>query len=347
VFTPYPFQVNTHGLPPEVIRDCLVGFIKTVLADQPEAGEPDNFHDWVLHVFGEGFAKNFFFPFNKKFFKTDLREITREWAGWSVPRPELHDVIEGALGISKKSFGYNAEFHYPAEGIEQLPRALAAELSAPVETGLELVEVLLDDKVATLSNGDEVRYDKLVSTIPLERLVSMAVDAPDEIKDAARGLRVLSVLCANLGVDAELNVDDHWIYVPEPKFDFHRIGVYSNFMPSEPKKSSLYLEFTLPGPRAGAEGTEERRLIEDGIGALEGLSLWEGGQGRIEEALALMIEHGYVIHDRHRAEWLPRIAEFLRGKGVVLAGRYARWEYSTMEDAIRQGREVAEGIIKE
>ena len=28
VYTPYPYQANTHGLPPEVAAECLMGFVK-------------------------------------------------------------------------------------------------------------------------------------------------------------------------------------------------------------------------------------------------------------------------------------------------------------------------------
>ena len=31
-YTEYPFQVNTHRLPPEVVRECLLGFIATLTA---------------------------------------------------------------------------------------------------------------------------------------------------------------------------------------------------------------------------------------------------------------------------------------------------------------------------
>lgn len=30
-YTEYPFQVNIHGLPPEVVRECVMGFITTLL----------------------------------------------------------------------------------------------------------------------------------------------------------------------------------------------------------------------------------------------------------------------------------------------------------------------------
>ncbi|HWP34935.1 MAG TPA: FAD-dependent oxidoreductase, partial [Thermodesulfobacteriota bacterium] len=33
VLTPYPFQANTYGLPPEVIQECLEGFIETLIEE--------------------------------------------------------------------------------------------------------------------------------------------------------------------------------------------------------------------------------------------------------------------------------------------------------------------------
>ena len=44
--TPYPFQANTYGLPPEVVKECVVGFVETLQA--PPNGGPKNFHDWIV-----------------------------------------------------------------------------------------------------------------------------------------------------------------------------------------------------------------------------------------------------------------------------------------------------------
>jgi protoporphyrinogen oxidase len=207
VMTPYPFQVNTHGLPLKVVRECLVGFIEAMI--ESGVGEaPDNFHDWILHTFGKGFAEHFFMPWNEKFFKTDLREITDEWTGWSIPRPELRDVINGALGIGDKQFGYNVEFYYPKGGIEELPKALKGAISRQVETGIELKEVVPEEKLAVISTGEEVHYDRLVSSVPLDRLLSILSGAPDEIKKLGEGLQVLSVLCLNM-VHASRSRQEH------------------------------------------------------------------------------------------------------------------------------------------
>jgi protoporphyrinogen oxidase len=336
VTTPYPFQVNTHGLPPKVVRDCLLGFIDTMM-ETGEKGAPDNFHDWILQTFGKGFAEHFFMPWNKKFFKTDLHEITDEWTGWSIPRPELRDVIKGALGIGDKEFGYNVEFYYPKGGIEELPRALAGALKRPVETGVELIEVIPEAQMAILSTGEEVHYDHLVSSVPLDRLLSMLSGAPDEIKKLGEGLRVLSVLCMNMVISGPRLTDQHWIYVPEPEYTFHRIGLYSNFMDPAPQNNALYLELTVPGPKSDPDTPEINSMLERAASEFKGMPLFKGSEHRIELMEPFLIEHGYVIYDQHRKNRLPEIIDYLSDHDIEPVGRYGRWEYSTMEAAILSG----------
>ena len=78
----YPFQANLHGLPPEVIRDCLTGFIEAH-ADPQRPGEEElagaSFHDWAEATFGRGIAAEFMLPYNRKLWCRDLRKITADW----------------------------------------------------------------------------------------------------------------------------------------------------------------------------------------------------------------------------------------------------------------------------
>ena len=124
-YTEYPFQVNTFGLPPEVVRECLMGFIAT-LANQHAGPAPHDrsFKEWILDNLGEGMAKHFMLPFNEKLWQVSLDELTSDWVSWLVPKPELKDVVNGALGIKDKAFGYNPSFLYPAQGgIKVLPES--------------------------------------------------------------------------------------------------------------------------------------------------------------------------------------------------------------------------------
>ncbi len=342
VLTDFPFQVNLHGLPPEVIRDCLLGFIEALKHAEKAAEPPPDYEGWILHTFGRGIAEHFMLPFNRKFWQVDLKEVLARELLWSIPRPELKDVIEGALGIANSGFGYNASFDYPRQGgIEALVKQFTARVG-PVETSREIVEVIPAEKRCILKDGEEVSYDSLVSSMPLPELISRMHGAPAQIKDSAAGLRWVSVLCVNLGIEGPPITDRHWLYFPEEKIPFHRVGVYSNFFKAVQDRHSLYLEISgLPERFEGREG-EFEKLAAD---AFEQSGLMRKAN-RISLVDHLKINYGYVIFDSHREKHLPGLLEYLRQQSILPIGRYGRWEYSTMEDAILEGQEAALEIIR-
>src|SRR5437588_1889335 len=205
VFTPYPFQANTYGLPREVVLDCLAGLLRARHPEdfglrQPEQ-PPRNFREWIVRYFGEGIARHFMIPYNEKLLGVSLDELRPEYAERFIPRPSLEDVLKGALGFSRESLGYNAKFVYPRNGgISALPRALADSLKAKPRYQLQVTRIDLRTQTATLSNGAQVRYRHLLNTAPLPRFIEMLSDVPSEIADAARKLRASTVYYFDVGV---------------------------------------------------------------------------------------------------------------------------------------------------
>ena len=340
-YTEYPFQVNTCGLPPEVVRECLLGFIATLT--NPVAPPPPDrsFKAWILENLGEGMARHFMVPFNEKLWQVSLDELTSDWVSWLVPKPELKDVINGALGIKDKAFGYNPSFLYPAQGgIGVLPQAFLPSLR-DIVYGSELVEVDTQRRRATFQDGRVEDYETLVSTIPVPELVRQCTDLPQTIRDAAAGLRCVSVYNVNLGVARAKVSDHHWIYFPEPEYPFYRAGFPMNFSPAlgRPGCSSLYVEVSHQ-PVEVIPPSELIRRIRAG--------LEKAGIFRPDEEIVVAdvrdIRYAYVLFDRHRARALPAILEELERRGIHSIGRYGRWEHTSMEDAIAQGKTLAEKL---
>ncbi|HET6372960.1 MAG TPA: FAD-dependent oxidoreductase, partial [Candidatus Polarisedimenticolia bacterium] len=213
VFTDYPFQVNTHGLPSEVIAECLLGFVEAMQAGQIPDHEVAalSFKQWVLRTFGAGIAKHFMLPYNEKLWLTDLDEVTCDWVSWSIPRPSLKQVVDGALGLSRTAFGYNPSFLYPKEGgIRVLPEALAARVRS-IRLGAEITRVDATRKTVMTSAGDEIPYDRLISTMPLTKLLALTPGLPAWMAEAAARLRHVAVINLNLGVDRPIAPDKHWV----------------------------------------------------------------------------------------------------------------------------------------
>jgi len=346
-YTEYPFQVNTHGLPPEVVRECLLGFVETLIKPASTMSAKDrSFKQWILDNLGEGMAKHFMVPFNEKLWKVSLDELTSDWVSWLVPKPELKDVINGALGIKDKTFGYNPSFLYPAaDGIKVLPESFLPGIQG-VASGMELMEVNTKRRRAVFRDRSDGRiveesYESLVSTIPIPELIGRCPDFPQHLKEAAQGLRWVSVYNVNLAVAREQISDKHWLYFPEPAYPFYRVGFPMTFSPSLGRAgcSSMYVELS----HRPNERQSEEELIQRSRNGLE-----QAGILRPEDQLVVAdvkdLHYAYVYFDRHRARAVPAILTELERRAIYSIGRYGRWEHTSMEDAIAQGKQLAERL---
>jgi hypothetical protein len=69
-----------------------------------------------------------------------------------------------------------------------------------------------------------------------------------------------------------------------------------------------------------------------------------GPRAKIRFAEPLRIDCAYVTYDRARKDAVATIKRFALRHGIHSIGRYGAWEYSSMEDAMEQGRQTAETL---
>lgn len=369
VMTPYPFQANTAGLPLEVRMECLLGFIETLkdggggdpvpvpapaavdggpefLGTPPEpADDEPSFLTWIHRTFGAGFARHFFEPYNRKLWRRDLSEVTGDWVSWSIPRPELADVLRGAITGTDKAFGYNPEFLYPsAGGIDHLPRAVAATLDdGAVATGCDVTALEAGARRVTLADGTTHDGEVLLTSLPLPKLARFTTDLPDELRTAAESLTHVSVRAVNLGVAGPPpHPDAQWIYVPDEGLPFHRIGLPTALTPAMAPDGhhSLVAEIAFrPDEDRGADASLQATL--DGLRAL---GLLESDDAVVHSRV-VDIPEAYVVFDAARRRVLPRLFRWYLDQGVLPMGRYGAWDYLSMEDCLRHGRQAAEWVL--
>ncbi|MFN7130991.1 MAG: protoporphyrinogen/coproporphyrinogen oxidase [Myxococcales bacterium] len=346
VFTRYPYQVNTHGLPPGIVSECVVGFVEANYGEQGRPlreRAPQTFADFILRYLGEGFAKHFMFPYNQKIYTVHPRELTADWCGRFVPKPTLKEVVDGALGVGTDQAGYNATFLYPKEGgIEALPRSFLPHLKGPVECGVQPVAIDWKGRTLALSDGRTLPWTKLLSTINLPHVVQLlekgGAPVPAEVSSAARRLRGTTVTYVNVAAKGT-GKGIQWVYFPEPEFAFYRAGSFSAAYDklAPPGCQSFYVEFAAQGPldhdlvrRQAIEGLVKCGLLESADDVLF--------------AVVREIQNAYVLYDRDYGPARQTVMSFLDGVGIETAGRYGKWEYSSMEDAIIAGREAAKRL---
>ncbi len=337
-YTDYPFQANTFGLPPEIIKECVLGFVKTLL--HKKKTRIRNFRDWVHDTFGEGIARYFMVPYNEKLWQHDLADIALDWVNWSIPKPGLEDVLNGALGIKNKQFGYNPVFYYPARGgISLLPESFPIRgqllLNNPVE------KVRLRKREVVLRDGQRIRYRYLFSTMPLHALIQLVEDAPVFWGKASEQLQYVSVLNVNLGIDRSDVIPYHWVYFPEKDKPFYRIGCTSNFSGGVAPQgtSCLYIETSLRSDRSHDVNDLVRQTTE----SLKSCGLLRSGD-RILAGMPVLLKYAYVVYNSARKKAVERIHHYLNARDVYSFGRYGSWIYSSMEDAVLEGKQHAEKL---
>jgi protoporphyrinogen oxidase len=332
VLTRYPFQANLHGLPPSVVKECLLGYI-----ERPRDLEVRDFEQYCAKHFGAGISARFMLPYNEKLWGVRASEITPTWCDRFVPRPSLEQVVAGAVGANPPEMGYNVSFLYPRQGgIETLTRALVARIAGGrVHTGAPLERV--DPRAKTVTVGGEtLRYRALVCTIPLPELLGRMSGLPPEVEHAATLLRCTSVQYLNIALRRSPSVDFHWIYVPEREIPFYRVGIYTNAVPAmaPPGRGGLYVEL------AARDVARAEDVLPDVTAGLRAAGVIASADD-IQHAELRTLRYAYVVFDHHYDEATRVIFPYLEREGIYPRGRYGAWTYNAMEDCILAGREVA------
>lgn len=336
---PYPFQTNLHALSPEDRAHCLATLPKAV----PQRSKARDFESYLLERFGRGITELFFRPYNEKLWGLSLSALSPDCMSRFLPAPEIEQIRQGALAPLPRPQGYNSCFYYPeAGGIDHLPRALSASVEAmpgkEILCGERVVSIDLAAKVVHTqgSNGpSRFPFTRLISTIPLPELLKAILEKPERVTQSSERLAWSSWRYLDLGLKRPGLRPRHWVYVPDPKIAFFRVGCSSHACPkmAPPGEASLCVELA------------DRNGPLDRTGILK--DLVKLGMMQEPEDLKFMherrIEYAYVHFDGHYAKARSTIFDWLQGQGILSIGRYGAWKYGSMEDSLDAGKAAAKG----
>ena len=341
----YPFQQNLYNLPIKIKKECLFGYLETFFNQTKFRHKNLNFKDWALQNFGEGISKHFMVPYNEKLWNMQAEKLTTTWMKGYVPKPNLEEVLTGTFSENKGNVGYNAKFYYPKKGgIQSLVSAFERNIDEQnIKKSSKITKISTKNQTITDADGNKFGYDFLITSAPLKNLIlNMIDDVPSEIKQKAARLKTNSVLNINLGINKNLG-DKHWIYFPEKKYIFYRIGWVSNFSQNMCQKncSSIYTEISLDENFDFSDKKKinkyKNRVISDLIKAKILKS-----KDEVVDTNILNLAPAYISYDSSRDDTVEAILNYLKQNKIISIGRYGGWEYSDMETAILQGKQAAE-----
>jgi protoporphyrinogen oxidase len=325
---PYPLQEHVDRLGPDVAR--------RVAEDRqaPAADLPDDptLRQWLRASFGPTLDDLFFAPFNDRY--------TAGLAGMVAAQDAYKSPVPAPARPGRSSSGYNAEFRYPAGGLDALVGAMAAR--SDVRYGHQVTAIDTRRGELALGDGTTVAYDRLVSTLPLQTAVGLAGVKVDEPPDPHT-----SVLVLNIGAERGPHAPDtHWQYEPDAEAGFHRLGWYSNvdrsFLPAAHRAAGdrvgLYVERAYVG--GDPPSPDQRDAYRDEtVAELQ----HRGYIGEVDVIDPSWVEVAYTWR-RPGSTWRAQALAALEEVGVRQVGRYGIWRFQGIADSVADGLQVGEWL---
>lgn len=347
-FVPYPFQNNIHRLPEADRDECLAG-----LENLDSNLQLNNFKDWLTASFGSGICKHFLYPYNFKVWAYDPSEMNYKWIGERVSVVDIERIKENIkLDRDDVSWGPNNTFQFPKRGgTGAIWLSVASQLPAEkFHYNEELIAVDLENKIAEFKSGTKVKYEKMISSIPVDKLCKKISDSGyDEIKEESSKLKYSSTHVIGLGIEGQApkHLEDKcWMYFPEDDSPFYRVTVFSNYSPNNVPDASKQFSLMAEVSESSQKPVDLNKIVEETVQGAISSKLIEPNATIISK-WHLRMEYGYPTPSLERDSILNAVIPKLDAKDLYSRGRFGGWKYevSNQDHTFMQGVEWAEKMI--
>ena len=348
---PYPFQNNVWRLPAGDLTACISGLLDLQLSTRAVSPPPPrSFREWLLASFGAGICEVFMLPYNRKVWAYDPSRLDVGWMGERVATVDVKRVLANLVQRRDDvSWGPNATFRFPLHGgTGAIWRAVAGRLPpAQLHFQRTVRAVDLDRKQITMTDGESIRYDHLISTMPLDELLRCLVGRPQLGEAASRFVYSSSHI---IGVGLQGNPPDDlktkcWIYFPEDRVPFYRATVFSNYSPNNVPTASPHWSLMAEVSESPDKPVNASTIVAEAVAGFQSCGFIDPAS--VVSTWHRRLEHGYPTPWLGRDAVVAPIEAELRAAGVFSRGRFGAWKYevSNQDHSFMQGVEAVDHIL--
>ncbi len=349
-WVPYPFQNNIRYLPKEVCYECLVGLVEA--QTKRDHRNARNFREFIDAVFGDGIAKYFMLPYNFKVWAHPAEMMNKEWIGERVAVLDINRAIRNVvLGIDDFGWGPNNQFKFPLRGgTGEFYRRFGPRLEGHVNLNKTVDFINIGRKEVHFRDGEVVRYDHLISAMPLDRLCNEVINGqmPREIKQAAAGLKHSGGYMVGIGIRQPCPSTKSWMYFPEDNCPFYRVTYLSNYSPYMTPDKDRYYSLLCETSYSQHKHVDGRTIVDDTIrGLINAGLIRERDQDDIVSTWCYHADYSYPTPTVERDAILSRVIPYLEQHGIYSRGRFGMWKYevSNTDHTLMQGVECVNRLL--
>lgn len=319
----FPFQKNIHQLDKPEFIDCLYDLFNA------PAQTPTTFKEMLYAKFGGSIAEKFLIPYNEKLYACDLNTLDINAMGRFFPYADKEEIIANFKTHEQEPSSYNNHFLYPKGGaIEYIKSIMSGVDASKIHYGEHICSIDKKNHLVT-TNKRTLKYDNLLSTIPFPQLLKLSATPYDEQLYTCNKVLVFNIGFNKKGLDQKNN----WVYYPEQKYIFYRVGFYDNIFGSD--KLSVYVEIGYKENEEIDQAHAYARTLED----MKKANIISDHE--VESMCAIVMDPAYVHvtanMEQDRAAQMKALAKY----DIYSRGRYGSWIYCSIEDNIRESMALA------
>ncbi|MFT5495649.1 MAG: protoporphyrinogen oxidase [Kiritimatiellia bacterium] len=339
----HPCIVNLHGLPQEILVDCIADFIAAQNSEPPEI---NNYEDWLLASYGRTYYEQFPRDYTIRYHTVDPSQMSTDWMAQRLYQADIKEVLKGAFNPETEDVHYIKGFRYPKGGGFQSYMKPFTEW-VDIQLNHKVVKVDPSKKMLSFANGSEIDYDYLISSIALPDLLKMVEGAPQDVLRAVERLGCTSCVLVNIGMNNDEFTKAHWTYFYDMDYSFTRLSFPHNLSKSTCPDGcgAIQAEVYFSNKYKPMVG-EPNDYIEPVIRDLKRCGLIKDDNEIIFQN-ATYAEYANVIFDLERAENLAIVHGYLDDVGIRYCGRYGDWGYMWTDDSFKSGEDAAQSILDE
>ncbi len=349
-WVPYPFQNNIRYLPKQVTYECLTGLIEAQTKRDHKAAT--NFEEFMEAVFGDGICQYFMKPYNFKVWAHPPHMMNKEWIGERVAVLDINRAIKNVvLGTDDFGWGPNNQFKFPLfGGTGEFYRRFDRPLEGHYTLNKKLDFINLAKKEVRFSDGEIVKYDVLVSAMPLDKLCNDVINGemPREIKKAAKSLRHSGGYMVGVGIKQPCPSTKSWMYFPEDNCPFYRVTYLSNYSPFMTPDKDRYYSLLTETSYSEFKHVDGKTIVDDTIqGLVNSGMIKDEDRKDIVDTWVYHADYSYPTPSVERDAILAQVIPYLEQHGIYSRGRFGMWKYevSNTDHTLMQGVELVNRLL--
>ncbi len=330
---------------------CVASYMKEKVAPTPEE---DTFESWVVHRFGRQLFNIFFKSYSEKLWGIPCNKLDSDFAAQRIKKLSLFEAIKNAVLPSKtnKHKTLVDRFAYPTGGTGLVYERMAQYVTqhgGAVHCNAPVKRVVAENGTAVgieLADGQQRRYDHVISTMPLTIMTAALDGVPADIKEKASQLKFRNTVLVFLHVAAKDLFPDNWLYVHSAELQMGRLTNFRNWVPQlygDKQSTIMALEYWCYDTDP-LWTQDEATTIALASKELRATGLI--GDAKITEGKVYPIKRCYPVYDRNYKSRLKPVEDYLTTIGnLSVIGRYGAFKYNNQDHSILMGILAAENIL--